>query len=180
MGEEIALYGGSFDPPHVGHLLASAYVLATEPVEELWLVPVFTHPFQKPLVAPFEHRVALCEAMASLVRGVRVSRAEQELGGGGRTVDLLEHLRSRHPDKRFAIVVGSDLDRERLTWKRWDRIQELARVIRVARGDSETGEPGMPLVSSTEVRALLKSGGDASRFVPRTVLDAIRAAGTYR
>jgi nicotinate-nucleotide adenylyltransferase len=180
MAEEIALFGGSFDPPHVGHLLASAYVLATEPVEELWLVPVFAHPFQKPLQASFEHRVALCEAMASLLKGARVSRAEQELGGEGRTVDLLEHLRAKHPDKRFAIVVGSDLDRETPTWKRWDRIQQLARVIRVSRGGSAADEPGMPLVSSTEVRALLKSGGDASRFVPRPVLDAIRAAGTYR
>src|SRR5712691_8284670 len=53
---EIALFGGSFDPPHVGHLLAAAYVLATEPVDELWFVPVFGHPLGKPLHAPFEHR----------------------------------------------------------------------------------------------------------------------------
>ena len=46
---EIALFGGSFDPPHVGHLLAAAYVLATEPVDELWFVPVFGHPLGKPL-----------------------------------------------------------------------------------------------------------------------------------
>ena len=53
---EIALFGGSFDPPHVGHLLAAAYVLATEPVDELWFVPVAEHPLGKPLHAPFEHR----------------------------------------------------------------------------------------------------------------------------
>jgi len=57
---EIALFGGSFDPPHVGHLLAAAYVLATEPVDELWLVPVFEHPLGKKPAAPFEHRVELC------------------------------------------------------------------------------------------------------------------------
>ena len=56
---EIALFGGSFDPPHVGHLLAAAYVLATEPVDELWLVPVFEHPLGKKPAAPFEHRVEL-------------------------------------------------------------------------------------------------------------------------
>ena len=54
---EIALFGGSFDPPHVGHLLAAAYVLATEPVDELWFVPVLQHPLGKPLLASFEHRV---------------------------------------------------------------------------------------------------------------------------
>jgi len=178
---EIALFGGSFDPPHVGHLLAAAYVLATQPVEELWFVPVFAHPFQKPLQAPFEHRVALCEAVASSLRGARVSQVERELGGEGRTVDLLEHLRAKHPGKSFALVLGTDLDKERQTWKRWDRIQELARIIRVSRSDLEAGpEPRMPNVSSTAVRALLRSGGDASSLVPRPVLDAIRAAWTYR
>jgi nicotinate-nucleotide adenylyltransferase len=184
---EVALFGGSFDPPHVGHLLAAAYVLASEPIDELWFVPVFAHPFQKPLQAPFEHRAELCEALAAQLRGARVSRAEQELGGEGRTVDLLEHLRAQHPQTRFALVLGSDLDKERATWKRWDRIQELARIIRVSRGSADARgsgenvpEPRMPMVSSTAVRALLSSGGDASRVVPRAVLALIRAAGTYR
>jgi nicotinate-nucleotide adenylyltransferase len=178
---EIALFGGSFDPPHVGHLLAAAYVLATEPVDELWFVPVFAHPFQKPLQAPFEHRVALCEAVASSLQGARVSRLEQELGGEGRTVDLLEHLHLKHPSTRFALVLGTDLDQERTNWKRWDRVQELARIVRVSRSTIENApEPRMPMVSSTEVRALLQTGGDASRLVPRAVLAAIRAAGTYR
>ena len=177
---ELALFGGSFDPPHVGHLLAAAYVLATEPVDELWFVPVFAHPFQKPLQASFEHRVALCAALASSLRGALVSRIEQTLGGEGRTVDLLEHLRATHPGTGLALILGTDLDQERTTWKRWDRIQELARVIRVSRAGTDGDEPRMPQVSSTGVRALLRSGGDASRLVPRAVLDAIRAAGTYR
>jgi nicotinate-nucleotide adenylyltransferase len=177
---EIALFGGSFDPPHVGHLLAAAYVLATEPIQELWFVPVFAHPFQKPLQASFEHRVALCDALVSSLRGALVSRIEQTLGGEGRTVDLLEHLHKTHPGTGFALILGTDLDKERATWKRWDRIQELARIIRVSRSGNEGDEPRMPQVSSTAVRALLRSGGDASHLVPRAVLDAIRAAGTYR
>jgi nicotinate-nucleotide adenylyltransferase len=183
MSEEIALFGGSFDPPHVGHLLAAAYVLATEPLAELWFVPVFSHPFQKPLQAPFEHRVALCQAMAASLRGARVSRVEEEVGGEGRTVDLLEHLQAKHPGTRFALVLGSDLDRERSTWKKWERIEQLARIVRVSRsaaGETEGEGPSMPTVSSTSVRAALRSGGDASRLVPRAVLDLIRATGTYR
>ena len=105
---EIALFGGSFDPPHVGHLLAAAYVLATEPVDELWFVPVAGHPLGKPLQAPFEHRAELCElAIADLgLRRARVSRVEAELGGEGRTVDLLEHLHRAHPQHRWALVLG--------------------------------------------------------------------------
>ena len=175
---EIVLFGGSFDPPHIGHLLAAAYVLAVEPVDELWFVPVHSHPFQKPLRASFDHRVELCEAMAAQLRSARVSRLEEELGGEGRTVDLLEHLYAKHPGWRFALMLGSDLDKERSTWKRWDRIAELARIIRVTRGGTESF--AIPKVSSTEVRELLRTGGDASRLVPRAVLERIRAAGTYR
>ena len=182
---EIALFGGSFDPPHVGHLLAAAYVLATEPVDELWFVPVAGHPLGKPLQAPFEHRAGLCElAIADLgLRRARVSRVEEELGGEGRTVDLLEHLHRAHPQHRWALVLGSDLAAQRPQWKSFERIEELARIVPVERaGFPVPGGAGalLPEVSSSQVRALLASGGDASHLVPRAVLRAIRAAGTYR
>ena len=176
---EIALFGGSFDPPHVGHLLAAAYVLATEPIDELWLVPVQTHPFAKPLVGDYDHRVALCERLAAQLPRTRVSRVEQE-SGQGRTVDLLEWLHQRQPQMRWALVLGSDLDAEKPQWKRFDRIQQLARIITVRRGGYGAGGMAIPEVSSTDVRALLKAGGDASHLVPRAVLQAIRDAGTYR
>jgi nicotinate-nucleotide adenylyltransferase len=176
---EVALFGGSFDPPHVGHLLAAAYVLATEPVDELWFVPVLEHPFGKPLSAPYEHRLLLCEQLAADLRRTRVSRAEQE-SGQGRTVDLLEWLRRKHPDTRWALVLGTDLDAERPQWKGFDRIEQLARVVSVGRGGYGQGGIALPEVSSTQVRSLLKTGGDVSRLVPRRVLEAIRAAGTYR
>jgi nicotinate-nucleotide adenylyltransferase len=176
---EIALFGGSFDPPHVGHLLAASYVLATEPVDELWLVPVLQHPLGKPLAAPYEHRVRLCELLAAQIPRCRVSRAEEE-SGQGRTADLLEWLRKKHPATRWALVLGSDLDAEKPQWKGFDRIEQLARIVRVRRAGYGGEGPAIPDVSSTQVRSLLRSGGDASKLVPRAVLQAIRDAGTYR
>ena len=176
---EVALFGGSFDPPHVGHLLAAAYVLATEPVDELWLVPVLQHPFAKPLAAPYDHRVRLCELLAAQLPRTRVSRAEEE-SGQARTVDLLEWLVQKHPGTRWALVLGSDLDAEKPQWKRFDRIEELSRIIPVRRAGYGGEGPAIPEVSSTQVRALLRSGADASRLVPRAVLQAIRDAGTDR
>jgi nicotinate-nucleotide adenylyltransferase len=180
---EIALFGGSFDPLHIGHLLAATYVLATEPVDELWFVPVAGHPLGKPLHAPFEHRARLCEvAIAELgLPRARVSRIEASLGGRGRTVDLLEHLQLTYPGRKWSLVLGSDLAAERPQWKRFDRIVELARIIELRRGGFEGGSGAvLPEVSSTQVRELLASGGDASRLVPREVLRRIAAAGTYR
>lgn len=176
---EVALFGGSFDPPHVGHLLAAAYLLATEPVDELWFVPVLQHPFAKPLVGSYGHRALLCERVAAQLSRAKVSRAEEE-SGEGRTVDLLEWLHRKHPGTRWALVLGTDLDAEKPQWKRFDRIQQLARIVTVRRGGYEGSGVAIPEVSSTEVRALLKAGGDASPLVPRAVLQAIRDAGTYR
>ena len=176
---EIALFGGSFDPPHLGHLLAAAYVLATEPVDELWFVPVMNHPLGKQLSAPYAHRVELTEELARLVPRTRVSRAEEE-SGHARTVDLLEWLHRKHPSAQFALVLGTDLNAERPQWKQFDRIEELARIVTVQRGGYTENRVAIPEVSSTQVRALLKSGGDASHLVPRAVLQAIRDSGTYR
>ncbi len=184
---EIALFGGSFDPPHVGHLLAAAYVLATEPIDELWLVPVFAHPFAKPLVGSYEHRVLLCEKLAQELPRTKVSRAEEQ-SGETRTVDLLEWLHRTFPQHRWSLVLGTDLEAETPQWKRFDRIQQLARIIPVARGgytgppepSAASLQPVIPDVSSTEVRTRLKQDADVSRLVPRAVLQAIRDAGTYR
>jgi nicotinate-nucleotide adenylyltransferase len=177
---EIALFGGSFDPPHVGHLLAAAYVLATEPVDELWLVPVFAHPFAKPLTGSYEHRVLLCEKLAQELPRTKVSRAEEE-SGETRTVDLLEWLHRTFPQHRWSLVLGTDLDAETAQWKRFDRIQQLARIVMVERGGHMArGGVVIPEVSSTEVRTRLKQAADVSRLVPRAVLQAIRDAGTYR
>lgn len=186
---DIALFGGSFDPPHVGHLLAAAYVLATEPVDELWMVPVFEHPFGKRFRGPYEHRVQLCEAAVATLGLARakVSRLEAELaarGGEGRTVDLLEHLQKTRPQDRFSLVIGSDLLAETAQWKRFDRVRELARLIVLERGGHQGhGEAGGPViieVSSTLVRGLLSEGKDARRYVARQVLDEIERGGFYR
>ncbi len=176
---EIALFGGSFDPPHIGHLLAAAYVLATEPVDELWLLPVHEHPLGKKPSASFDHRVLLCEQAVRDLARVKVSRLEEELEGEGRTVDLLEHLHRARPHDRWALVLGTDLVGERPQWKRFERIAELSRIVILDRSGFSEGAL-LPEVSSTQVRSLLASrSSEVSRLVPRAVLDAIRAAGTY-
>src|SRR5438132_10682650 len=182
---EIALFGGSFDPPHLGHVLMIARVLATEPCGELWMVPVFEHPFGKKLQAPFEVRARLCEAALQSVPlpRARVSRAEADLGGEGRTVDLLEHLHARHPQHRWALVLGSDLLAETPQWKRFDRVAELARIVVLQRGGFDPATTGgvlLPEISSTHVRSLLASGGDARGLLPRAVLERIADKPPYR
>ena len=183
--KEIALLGGSFNPPHIGHLMAAWYVLATEPVDEVWLLPSYRHPFGKAL-APFEERVRMCELGAASLRGVQVCTAEAELAGDplvGKTARTLEHLRAKHPSHRFALVVGSDVLPETGSWYRWDLVQERARIVVVGREGHPAGAQGKPLlpaVSSTAIRERLTRGEDVSRLVPRRVLEYVRERGLYR
>ncbi len=182
-GKEIALLGGSFNPPHVAHLMAAWWVLETQGVSEVWLLPAYEHPFGKAL-APFDDRVRMCELAARGVRGVRVCAAEGELAGDplvGKTARTLEHLRARHPRLRFALVVGADVLPDTPKWYRWDRVRELARVIVVGRQGYAGGpEPALPMVSSTEIRERIARGEDVSALVPRRVLEYVREKGLYR
>ncbi|MFO0596040.1 MAG: nicotinate (nicotinamide) nucleotide adenylyltransferase [Myxococcaceae bacterium] len=181
MSTEVSLLGGSFNPPHVGHLMAALYVRATLG-GDVWLVPAFNHPFGKPL-APFADRVAMCEAMASEVGPwLSVSQAESQVGGEGRTIELLEWLLPKHPGVRFRWIIGSDILADLPKWKAWDRIQQLVQVTVLHRaGYPATGALGPPMaeVSSTEIRKLLDEGKAPVELVPKQVLDVARARGLY-
>lgn len=182
MAREIALLGGSFNPPHVGHLMAALYLRSTLAVDEVWLVPAFNHPFGKPL-APFDDRVAMCEAMATDVGPwLRVNRAESEVGGEGRTIELLEWLLPKHPDTTFRWVIGSDILADLPKWKAWDRIQTLVQVTVLHRAGYPAADalgPPMVEVSSSEIRRRFESGDVPTDLVPQKALDVARARRLY-
>jgi nicotinate-nucleotide adenylyltransferase len=176
----VAVYGGSFNPPHVAHQMALAYVLATAGVDEVWMVPTFKHPFDKQLVA-FSDRATMCELAASPFKAVRVSRVEEELGGESYTLRTMRALKERHPDHRFSLVIGADLVAERERWHGWAELKELVPFIVVGReGSPSAGGIALPAVSSTIVRQRLGGGEPVDALVAGAVLDYIRARGLYR
>lgn len=180
---EIALLGGSFNPPHVAHVMAALWALATQRCREVWLLPSYRHPFGK-VLAPFEDRVAMCRLAVAAVRGAAVCAAEAELAADplcGKTARTLEHLRQKHPDLDFALLIGADILPETAAWYRWDRVNELARVVVVGREGYEGGaELKLPAVSSSLVRQRLGRGEEVSSLVPRRVVDYVQARGLYR
>ncbi len=178
----VALYGGSFNPPHVAHQLVALYVLETQLVDELWFVPTYAHPFGKPL-APYADRVAMSElAAAALGPRAKVSRVEEELAQrpgflASRTLDLVEHLAAQGLELR--LVVGTDILGETAKWHRWDDVVAKAPLIVVGRGGHalpagsiETGVT-MPQIASTRIRELVARAPDdpeLARLLPREVL----------
>lgn len=182
-GPTLAVFGGSFNPPHVGHVLAVALVLATAEVDRVLVVPTYRHPFAKAL-APFEDRVRMCELAMGWLPRVEVSRVEEELGGDSLTLRTLERLRDAHPGARLRFVMGADLLSESGKWFRFDEVAKLAPPLVLGRAGFEgpgAPPPLLPEVSSTEVRRRIARGETEGleHLVPRKVLEHVRARGLY-
>jgi nicotinate-nucleotide adenylyltransferase len=177
----VAIFGGSFNPPHLAHQMAALYVLETAAVDELWIVPAFQHPFGKAL-APFAHRLKMCElAAAALGPRVKVSAVERDLGVESRTLRTVRRLEQDFPGHAFSLVIGADPLAELPSWMDSAELQRSVPMLVVGRAGFETGEGrlALPRVSSTEVRAALAAGRPVDGLVPRAVLDYIREHDLY-
>ena len=182
--EPVALFGGSFNPPHLAHVLSLAVVLARFDVARILVVPTFQHPFAKAL-ASYDDRVKMCELAMGWLPRVEISRVEEELGGESRTLRTIEHLRAQHPDWSLRFVMGADLVVESSKWFGFDRIMELAPPIVLGRaGVTFAGAPPaiLPAISSTEVREKIARGAwdELEPLVPRAVLAFVRERGLYK
>jgi len=172
---DIAIYGGSFNPPHIGHALVAAWLHWTRQADAVWLLPTFQHAFGKDMAA-WPLRVQWCEALAaSLGEAVSVCTLEAELPVPSYSIDTLTELARRHPEHRFRLVIGSDnllvLDK----WKDWDRIEAQYAPIVVGRAGYPCPPDSVvfPEVSSTQVRAALAQGEAIQHLIPAAVLDHI-------
>jgi nicotinate-nucleotide adenylyltransferase len=180
----IALYGGSFNPPHVSHQMIALLVLETRDVDEVWIAPALAHPFGKDL-ASFDDRLEMCRLLAApLGSRVRVSDIERTVNNqAGRTLNTLEELARAKPDDSFRLVIGADILEEKDAWYRWDEVVALAPPIVISRrGHRELpgALPEVAVVSATEVRERLGRGESAIPLVPRSVMDYIATRGLYR
>ena len=179
----VAVFGGSFNPPHVAHVLACALVCTVEEVDRLLVVPAYKHPFAKTL-APFEDRVAMCELAMTWMPQVEVSRVEEHLGGESRTLRTLETLARAHPDWKLRLVIGADIVAEAPRWFGFEAIARLAPPIVLERAGFATPGAGpalLPEVSSTKVRDAIARGAwtEVEKLVPRRVIEHVRARGLY-
>lgn len=150
MSKNIAIFGGSFDPPHPGHYEIARRLARRKSLDEVWVVPVFRHPFGKKS-APFAKRLGACRTFFKpLGSKVKVKDLERRLGGVSYTVRLLRFLKKKYPSRSFFLAVGTDSYRERRAWKNFGEIERLARLIVFPRGPRSP----IPNVSSTQIRRL--------------------------
>src|SRR5262249_41133779 len=153
-------FGGSFNPPHVAHVLAVVYALSIAPIDHVLVVPVFQHPFAKEL-ASFEDRLEMCALALGWLPRVSGSALERDLGGESYTLRTVEHLRSQHPEWALRLLVGADVLLDLPKWHRFDRIAEIAPPLVLGRagvpvdhapsaGCIVASDVALPRISSTE------------------------------
>lgn len=179
----IAIYGGSFDPPHLGHVLSVAWAISAAEVDEVWIIPTWKHVFDKQHGASFEERISMCQLAFAPFRDVEVSDIERRLGGVSRTLDTLDALETEHPDVVFRLLVGADVLPTIDRWYRWDEVAKVAPPLVIGRQGYPVPEGcpiSIPNINSTDIRSGLANASDISGLVPTAVIEHIRLRDLYQ
>ena len=188
----LGILGGTFDPPHYGHLAAALEVLHRLRLSKVLLV-VANDPWQKSglhPVTPAPVRLEMVRAAVRGIEGLEASAVEIDRGGESYMADTLAELRSLHPGAELLLVVGSDAAAGLDTWKRPAELQELAATVVVHRAGRSGGRPpeGWPAVvvevpaldiSSCDIRARFTDGRPVEALVPGAVAEIARSRGLY-
>lgn len=187
----IGLFGGTFDPPHIGHLVTAINVWHALDLDEVILM-VANVPWQKDgtrPITPALDRLAMVEAAVASVDGLVAGHLEIDLGGPSYTADTLAALAERHPGAEFFTIVGDDAAAGLHSWERSGEVVERSHLVVVDR-------PGEPVslpddvdwihvevphlsVSSTDLRARVADGRPLTYLVTAPVLGVIAERGLF-
>jgi len=183
----VGVFGGTFDPVHVGHLAIALAALESVPLDRLLFVPVRRSPLKdRDPIASVSDRVAMLKAAVTNEPRFALSSVELEREGVSYTVDTLEALRS---EGDLFLVLGSDALADLERWRAPDRIRELATILVAARPGAPEPDPihgarafDAPRldISSRELRARAARGMSLRYLVPDAVWEHIKKRGLYR
>ena len=190
--ERIGVFGGTFDPVHIGHLVAALEAREALALDRVLLV-VANDPWQKsglrPLT-PAEDRFAVVAAAVEAVDGLEASRMEIDRGGESVTADTVAELARAYPGARLFLVVGADVAAELSTWKRVEELVGSVELVVVERG-GVAGPPDPPgwrvqrlhipqlEISSSDLRRRLADGRNVDFLIPGPAIRCIRSRGLY-
>lgn len=187
----IGLFGGTFDPPHLGHLVTAVNVRHALALDVVLLM-VANDPWQKTgsrAITPASDRLAMVRAAVEGVEGLEAGTEEIERGGASYTADTLALLKVKHPGARLFTIVGDDAAANIDSWERVEEVAAMSQLVVVDR-------PGAPVtlptrfdwrhvevprleVSSTDLRCRVTDGRPLDFLVPEKVIAIIRNRGLY-
>ena len=194
MGERIGIFGGTFDPIHVGHLVAAINAKHAVGLDRVVLM-VANVPWQKAgtrVVSSAADRLAIVEAAVGDVPGLEAGSMEIERGGASYTADTLAAMREASPGDELFLIVGWDVAGELRSWERQEEIKALATLVVVNRPGAgrplELEKKGWRLVevtvpnleiSSTDLRARAADGRPLDYLIPEAAVHCIRQRRMY-
>jgi nicotinate-nucleotide adenylyltransferase len=193
---KLGIYGGSFNPVHLGHLLVARAAIEELGLERLFFVPAAQSPFKpenKP--APDHLRLRWLRLALAGCPDWEVDAQELHLGGTSYTIETLRHFNQKFPGAELFYLIGADNAAKLNEWREAAELATLAEFVVMPRpGGNSTASPsscappfrgrvlkGFPFgVSSSEIRARVKAGLPIDNLVPAAVAEAIRSAQAYR
>ena len=188
--QRVAIFGGSFDPIHYGHLALAGEVIARGLAAEVWLMVTPQNPHKQDKVLSDEgSRFQMAQLAVEGMEGVKACDFEFSLPRPSYTLTTLTALTEAYPDKEFCLLIGADNWEKFDRWYKGDEILSRHGVIVYPRGSEE--EPPLPPgvqwmpaklhdVSSTMVRAAVAAGEDIASLVPHAVVDFIKEHKMYK
>ena len=193
MPGSVGLLGGTFDPPHNGHLRVAQDVRQGLELDCVLLIPVRVPPHKRvDRITSAALRLEMVRAAVADAPGLDVSGIEIEREGPSYTVDTLRQLRDERPDADLTFIVGADQLAEMADWKEPEEIWALATLAVMNRGDLAPVEPEWDItlewtavsvtpigVSSTEIRRMVAEGRPVGHLVPAEVLRIIEREKLY-
>jgi nicotinate-nucleotide adenylyltransferase len=190
--KQVGLLGGTFDPPHIAHLIIAQEVLESLRLDEIWFVPSNIPPHKKNnRVTPARHRLRMLQLSVSGQPKFKVSDAEIRRGGISYTVNTLKEFSLPKSRSRLYLILGSDNLRQLSGWKSPEEVYRLARIVLVKRPGSKlpSAYPWVkkgvivkaPLleISSSKIRQMIKSGRSIKWWVPEEVRRYIAKCKLY-
>lgn len=187
--QRVAIFGGSFDPIHYGHLALAGEVIACGLAAEVWLMVTPQNPHKQDKVLSDERlRFQMAQLAVEGMEGVKACDFEFSLPRPSYTLTTLTALTEAYPDKEFCLLIGADNWEKFDRWYKGDEILSRHGVIVYPRGSEE--EPPLPPgvqwmpaklhdVSSTMVRAAVAAGEEIASLVPHAVVDFIKEYKMY-
>jgi nicotinate-nucleotide adenylyltransferase len=186
--KKIGLFGGTFNPPHIGHLIMASEVYAALDLTEVRFMPNAKAPHKEISTSTTnEQRLQMVELAIQDIPYFNVERFEMERGGVSYTYDTMKAMREREPDVEFFFIIGGDMIDSLHTWYRIDELMELVHFVGVKRPGSDAKTtynvqmidvPEINL-SSTFIRKRLQQKGKLQFLIPAAVEQYIRKEGLY-
>lgn len=187
----IGLFGGTFDPPHVGHLVTAVNVGHALSLD-LVILMVANLPWQKEgsrELTDAADRLAMVEAAVADVPGIVAGRTEIDAGGPSYTADTLARLAAEHPGAALFTIMGADAAAGLLSWDRYEEVIASSTLVAVDRPGAQVPLPDgiewirveVPRleVSSTDLRSRFTDGRPLDYLVTRPVLEVIAERSLY-